>query len=354
MINYTDSSAAMSIIASDSGSWWTRHLRKRAHGLRTRIQQGDWMIRHIPGAEMAADLGTKVLPMERFNQLKVLMGMQTEESQPKREEGIKEGGREDLKKALKAMILVAQFMMAKGDDEANETNERGAQEGENLSDTFTWNQVVWMMMCVAIVFTVIGGAVGTFRRNAGSAPEEEEDEGYWMYVSGPYSGSSESEEEVSDRPEEVNMGLSRRRDRRNLQPLGPEQVEERDEGARRPPRNPPRMEGSEPSRAAVAKVMMRPPPELREGDRIEAYLITPCGRKYHRDRDCYGLRNATAVFQAVKCTECEHRGPGPVSRFWSLGCGYMLHNSATHVRPPQTVQEMRPYDPCALCIGRNP
>ena len=73
--SYTDSSAALAIIAGDTGSWRTRHLRKRAFILRSKVLAGEWMIRHLPGAEMPADLGTKVLSVQKFNQHKETMGM---------------------------------------------------------------------------------------------------------------------------------------------------------------------------------------------------------------------------------------------------------------------------------------
>lgn len=73
--SYTDSSAALSIIAGETGSWRTRHLRKRAFILRAKVLSGEWMIRHVPGAEMPADLGTKVLSVQKFNQQKEAVGM---------------------------------------------------------------------------------------------------------------------------------------------------------------------------------------------------------------------------------------------------------------------------------------
>ena len=62
-------------IAHESGSWRTRHLRKRAIALRDRVLSGDWLIRHLPGSQMPADMGTKVLPIDKFIYLKGLLGM---------------------------------------------------------------------------------------------------------------------------------------------------------------------------------------------------------------------------------------------------------------------------------------
>ena len=73
--SFTDSSAALSIIAGDTGSWRTRHVRKRAFILLSKVLTGEWMIRHLPGADMLAHLGTKVLSVQKFNQHKETMGM---------------------------------------------------------------------------------------------------------------------------------------------------------------------------------------------------------------------------------------------------------------------------------------
>ena len=88
-VSFTDNTAALSIIAGDTGSWRTRHLKKRAQVLRSRINMGDWLMRHMAGSEIPADMGTKVLASERrFNFLKKTMGMFLgEDEKVLREEG---------------------------------------------------------------------------------------------------------------------------------------------------------------------------------------------------------------------------------------------------------------------------
>ena len=65
-MSFTDNTAAISVITGDSGSWRTRHLRKRAHILRSKVALGEWLLRHMPGSKLPADLGTKVLSSEKF------------------------------------------------------------------------------------------------------------------------------------------------------------------------------------------------------------------------------------------------------------------------------------------------
>ena len=116
--SYTDNAAAITIVTADSGSWRTRHLRKRASVLRARVAAGEWLVRYQAGVDMPADLGTKVLTVERFHLLKVLMGMFIEDG-AKKETGSKKGGVKPVSEctavALKAIILAAKLAQAKGD-----------------------------------------------------------------------------------------------------------------------------------------------------------------------------------------------------------------------------------------------
>ena len=117
--SYTDSSAALATIAGNTGSWRTRHLRKRAFILRSKVLAGEWMIRHLPGAEMPADLGTKVLSVQKFNQHKETMGMflGNLENLKKAEDGEQtetpSGMTPEAKeRALKIIILVTKLSLA--------------------------------------------------------------------------------------------------------------------------------------------------------------------------------------------------------------------------------------------------
>ena len=71
----TDSLSAVAILCHDGGSWRTRHLRLRAAYARQAVISGDWLIQHVPGDVMVADLGTKALTAARMELLKKLMGM---------------------------------------------------------------------------------------------------------------------------------------------------------------------------------------------------------------------------------------------------------------------------------------
>lgn len=80
---YTDSASALSIVMGDTSSWRTKHLRRRARFLRWRVLRGDIIMRHTPGIQMVADLGTKALAVSRFRDLKELLGMMLDEGRPR-------------------------------------------------------------------------------------------------------------------------------------------------------------------------------------------------------------------------------------------------------------------------------
>ena len=91
-VAYTDSQAAEAILTCDGGSWRTRHLRLRSSFARQSISRGDWLIQHVAGESMIADLGTKALSAPRLEKLKNLMSMGSLKEGEEKEEEKKEGG----------------------------------------------------------------------------------------------------------------------------------------------------------------------------------------------------------------------------------------------------------------------
>ena len=74
-VAWCDSQAAVSILTNEGGSWRTRHLRIRASFARSTIKQGNWLLHHIAGTHMIADIGTKALTSSRLEFLKRMFGM---------------------------------------------------------------------------------------------------------------------------------------------------------------------------------------------------------------------------------------------------------------------------------------
>ena len=54
-----DNLSGLQLLSAPDGPWRTRHLRLRSFVLRERIANRDWVVEHIPGAELCVDLLTK-------------------------------------------------------------------------------------------------------------------------------------------------------------------------------------------------------------------------------------------------------------------------------------------------------
>ena len=58
---YGDNAVAISIVEKPDGPWRTRHLRLRSHFLMEKIHNEPWVIRHLSGVHLVADLLTKCI-----------------------------------------------------------------------------------------------------------------------------------------------------------------------------------------------------------------------------------------------------------------------------------------------------
>ena len=143
---FTDSQSALAIMVNEGGSWRTRHLRMKAMYARQLVQKGVWVIQHLAGERMLADIGTKALASPRLQALKQEIGMvklEEEKDEEAEEERKREGSRSsdlEVEQALRLLVLVAQVRMATAQPK---------EDGEDLR-AFQWAVVV------VIVFAVIG------------------------------------------------------------------------------------------------------------------------------------------------------------------------------------------------------
>ena len=161
-IAHTDSASALSITTGDSGAWKTRHLRLKAAALKWRVQQGDWVVKHRPGDQMPADAGTKVLTVEKFQRLRMMLGMKElekieEKSEEKNDEKSEEKKRQkkglkgdsslpELKKALQMIVVAVQLMSVKAMEDEN---------GPKDVSSFSLFDVVMMYTVAVVLITVI-------------------------------------------------------------------------------------------------------------------------------------------------------------------------------------------------------
>ena len=148
----SDSQAAVNIVLAEGGSWRTRHLRLRAAHAKQRFTKGDWALRHRPGEEMIADIGTKALTASRLQFLKGLLGMEEvrkledeerKKEEEKNEERIVKGGPE-VETVLRMVVTLAAVTVAKA-------------QGEEVQDRLSVQG--WMLMFFAVLGMVVAMVV---------------------------------------------------------------------------------------------------------------------------------------------------------------------------------------------------
>ena len=177
----SDLQAAVNICLAEGGSWRTRHLRLRAAHAKQRFTKGDWLLRHLPGGHMLADIGTKSLTLARLEKFKKGLGMKkigkeeekTEEPEektaPEEAEKIKKkekGTRvpEEVEKALQCVALMIAVQGAKAQDD-EETEERAEMYHIELVLMFA------LVGVVSVIQRIITCLMGWLRRDR--QPEEE-------------------------------------------------------------------------------------------------------------------------------------------------------------------------------------
>lgn len=343
----SDSQAAVNICLAEGGSWRTRHLRLRAAHAKQRFTKGDWMLRHRPGQEMLADLGTKILPVARFETLKTGLGMQKrkieeegdrapEEKKRKKgdrdpEERKEEEGRsdsmkpakvpEELVRALQVITMYATLTCGKA---------MGQEDPSGGAHRVLHILIMAYTLLVAVITLLIRWA--------------------WQWVM-----SRERSEEKKKKDEET-----RKAERKS------EEEEERGEESEEEELSPiAHVRSPAPSMAAGSATVSRiysessstrrrrgggdPDPQFGGRRRSPPIFVTQTGLKYHLARDCSGLRNARAVYLARWCEECKDLDIVIERIIYSRGASYPIHK-----RDHTQCDSARPFvgvlRPCAYCV----
>lgn len=380
-ITFTDSSSAMAIISGDSGSWRTRHLRKRAQALRSRVLQADWLIRHIPGREMPADVGTKVLSTEKFEMLKKLLGMvaypfglvdgptTSSNTSPKHVE---------LEKALKLLIVVAQIGMAQGRSaritEENYSDESLVGDAERAPWSWSFVVMVWATLFLMIVLVMIGAMVGmrfmwqkvsAWFRDEPHDPLPQHPQREHEQNGGEDTTIPSTKVEVA-----VNVSLPRkRRVARATASTSPSSSSEGDAAARTAAaassavRGPATRAAAASSgaardavgrRAAASETWTEAAAEGRPGvgqgtnRRVMRVFVTQTGSKYHLDSRCRGLRKVKGVIPAQVCAVCGFLFEA-VGELWTKSPGDLMHPNRIHANQTRDQDPLKKYQPCKIC-----
>eukprot|EP00435_Cladocopium_sp_Y103_P038530 s827_g10.t1 len=298
---HTDSTAALAIAVGESGSWKTRHLRRRAHSLRWRISRGDWLARHLPGNDMPADIGTKALCREKFERFKIIMGMgKIEEDEERQQVRVPAGNGEDvkLKKILVSVILAAKIALSKAEDPAEDP-------GENPGEATLLDIFVFYFVLPATLFLA---AILWYQKRAAQTKLKEKEE---------KEAVEESERKIKEEVKrQVSQGIKR------LQREGSQLLDEDSEGEISSIRMTPapamhRARSDDESVSGTSGIARSSGArgsassqrgersELRARDSVghmpslsfppdaEDLFVSPGGAKYHFSRECRGLRKAS-------------------------------------------------------------
>ena len=345
----SDNAAAVAIATDVTGSWRTRHLRLRSFHLRWRIRAGDWEIRHCPGQQMFADLGTKPLGPARIKELCGLWDLKAmrEESEAVRlNKTVVQGSKEKWIKLLVILIMVA-GCRAQGE---------GQQQEEERMDL---SVVVLLIAVVAIVVyrlmsEVASAFCGRIRQlrvlSVEQGTQTDDDEEVIDVPRASSTSVARSSSSTSGDPSTART-LRRRRGGGERQPEG--QVGEEPAAAR--PAEPDEVDERLNARWREELMVME---QLRwrelqpEPEATEIYHLTAMGDKVHWRRNCFGLRNATArgLRAVLPCPNCwlgegqRRRG----ARSWRGQDGF-LH--ANHRCPGIGREPQVPLTPCRFCQG---
>ena len=393
-VSFTDNTAAIAIITGESGSWRTRHLRKRAQVLRTKVALGDWLLRHLAGQQLPADQGTKVLGSEKFKTFKMLMGMYMGKGEEFENGNDGKGGgcqkSDKAKQALRAIILFAKLAMAKGQDADQLQLWQPVLPLRAFSDPSS-GPPFFLILIMVFGFGLIFGAalmwalvypyfqkVTLVESMTNVVPRPS-----FLFHALPET-SRMSRESTNEAP------LPRRRSAASSSPAADRTTGASAAGgaagavATRSSPAAARTTGaaaaggaggaagaagssaadssSAPADAAAADRSNQGAAERgnlgsrarrrQAGARSRALplYITEMGQRFHCDTGCHGLRNARTVHEVSRCQICGPEETRPTEALYGLGVGHSLHASLQHLQNLSEGGEIKRYAPCAICI----
>ena len=156
-VAWCDSQAAVSILTNEGGSWRTRHLRIRASFARSAIKQGCWLLHHVAGIHMVADIGTKVLTAARMEFLKKLLGMRCCFPEVKEKEISPDSPIDQslVIQAVRVLAIAALLDVADAANHTHTTNESKNGEIAESEEDFQWLLYVYTIIVVFMTLAVV-------------------------------------------------------------------------------------------------------------------------------------------------------------------------------------------------------
>ena len=329
-----DNHAAVNLLTEPSGSWRTRHLRLRASHMRWRLGRSDWLVQAVPGAQQLADIGTKVMTAPKLLEMRRMMNVQelkcTEalgelDEKVEAENGYDGGQKGEAIQRVAQLVRIAAILGGatgvNGEDLEKETAEKGD----------------WMFL-VLVIFAVIGvisigqslWKCGWWMQQSWSVKPEILEEKLMTPVHGRSPGRLERSGAlvVDDESDENALRAEEVRGGEGEVAAGTEELASLDHGR--------------PNEAVNPEIDS----EVWKNSRV---IITPCGEKYHLDRQCPTLNLSRKVKYSPWCQACaerpDHRGP-----VFTVGPGKVVHTKSDC---PRIDRRAVGYLRCLVCSQRE-
>ncbi len=351
---FTDSSSALTIIIGDTASWRTRHLRKRAKFLRWKALRGDVLMRHQPGIEMVADMGTKPLSAIKLQEHKRRIGMKLQEKEEK-VEGIppKKGGMSVTQEKGRLRLALVMALIARGKAEGEKgEQEEGQREFQNMMIIYT--------ILVVMVTMVLQRLTRYWTRSTSTKikkPYPEVNRPTWLKEVEDRSEertehrlpSTKRSEEKEGRDEEERMRLETRTAEdagRNLaSDLTKEEKVTKSSATASSSSKTNNLVSGTPQRNKMKKT-------TEEEPRWTPWLVAGNGGRFHRLRHCTGVKLSKNVREVKLCNTCyekdEGRSPGNLTLF-ARSIDHVMHTHRDHYEQSHPGLPPRVFEPCQVC-----
>ena len=337
---FTDSSSALTIIIGDTASWRTRHLRKRARFLRWKALRGDVLMRHQPGAEMVADMGTKPLASVKLKEHKQRLGMILQEESTKVNVEKIQGGREsESQDGRKLRLALMMALLARGKAQPSQEEQRSDQQ------EFEKMMVVYTLLVIfgTIVVQKLWEWICQKMRSESKVCSEEKSE---QEVTVKRPACLEAWSGLEDHVvEETTCGLA------PTGKKGGDQTETKEVSGSRD------IQASSSSSGVTTQK-----PEAGQRNKItktenaltreSPWVVAGSGVRYHRLRHCTGVKMSKSVREVKLCQRCwaenDSNNPNEATLFAKNIDGEM-HFSRKHYDQCHPGVKPRIFEPCQVC-----
>ena len=348
---FTDSSSALTIIIGDTASWRTRHLRKRAKFLRWKALRGDVLMRHQPGSEMVADMGTKPLSAVKLKEHKKRLGMNLQEIEVKKKKMPSTGsvgGKEEEGGRLRLALMMA--LIARGKTQSVEEKNKESWEFEGMI-------LIYTVLVVMITITIQALCLWKSQRKQRLKDHAMEDQACEVNLRRKKKSQSGIEDRAEEEParglsREVEEDLKRRfKDGIVKDPIPESQSISREE-----------KKGEREAATSSGSSTIKPPTEVFQRNKIPrdhdipsrgtSWLVAGNGHRYHRLRHCTGVKLSKQVKEVKLCEQCLKKNGGVVPQnptLYASGINEVMHTDVEHYKSQHPGQNPRTYEPCQVC-----